>query len=190
MIWTHFANNLVTQVVEDVTENCSFNFRFLLGCLTFSMSLKFSMSSTKLKVSTFSFLNYFFIFTHSTDDNYIFQFLRFKTLEFLTLPMSNIQSTCNFIYILPSNYTKGTGFVWRKTKSSMINYGWKIDKVLYCRIFKTEFRGQPGWLSGLALPSAQGVILETRDRVPRQAACVEPASPSPASYQTPISFVW
>ena len=35
-----------------------------------------------------------------------------------------------------------------------------------------------GWLSGLAPPSAQGVILETRDRVPRRASCVEPASPS------------
>ena len=37
--------------------------------------------------------------------------------------------------------------------------------------------GSPG-LSGLVPPSAQGVILETRDRVPRQAPCVEPASPS------------
>ena len=27
-------------------------------------------------------------------------------------------------------------------------------------------------------PAAQGVILETRDRVPRQAPCMEPASPS------------
>ena len=31
-----------------------------------------------------------------------------------------------------------------------------------------EHSGQPGWLSGLALPSAQGVILETWDQVPRQ----------------------
>ena len=38
--------------------------------------------------------------------------------------------------------------------------------------------GQPRWLSGLALPSAQGMILETRDRVARQAPCMEPASPS------------
>ena len=37
--------------------------------------------------------------------------------------------------------------------------------------------GQPGWLSGLAPPSAQGVILETQDQVPRQAPCMEPASP-------------
>ena len=38
--------------------------------------------------------------------------------------------------------------------------------------------GQPGWLSGLALPSAQGLILETRDLVPRHAHSMEPASPS------------
>ena len=38
--------------------------------------------------------------------------------------------------------------------------------------------GQPGWLSGLAPPSAQGLILETWDQVPCQAPCMEPASPS------------
>ena len=43
---------------------------------------------------------------------------------------------------------------------------------------KEEKVGQPGWLSGLAPPSAQGLILETWDRVPCQAPCVEPASPS------------
>ena len=38
-----------------------------------------------------------------------------------------------------------------------------------------------GLLGGSAverLPSAQGVILETQDRVPHQAPCMEPASPS------------
>ena len=45
-------------------------------------------------------------------------------------------------------------------------------------LFKTWRPGQPGWLSGLVLPSAQGVILETRDRVPHRAPCMEPASPS------------
>ena len=40
------------------------------------------------------------------------------------------------------------------------------------------FMGQPRWLSGLVLPSAQGVILKTRDQVPRQIPCMEPASPS------------
>ena len=34
------------------------------------------------------------------------------------------------------------------------------------------------WLGGLVPPSAQSVILETWDRVPRQAPCMEPASPS------------
>ena len=38
--------------------------------------------------------------------------------------------------------------------------------------------GQTGWRSGVAPPEARGVILESRDRVPRQAPCMEPASPS------------
>ena len=38
--------------------------------------------------------------------------------------------------------------------------------------------GQPEWLSGLVPPSAGDVILETGDRVPHWAPCVEPASPS------------
>ena len=37
--------------------------------------------------------------------------------------------------------------------------------------------GQPGWLRGLVLSSIQGVILETWDRVPGRAPCMEPASP-------------
>ncbi|CAK7311989.1 hypothetical protein VULLAG_LOCUS16466 [Vulpes lagopus] len=38
--------------------------------------------------------------------------------------------------------------------------------------------GQPRWLSGLASPSAQGMILKTWDGVPCRAPCMEPASPS------------
>ena len=38
--------------------------------------------------------------------------------------------------------------------------------------------GQPWWLPGLALPSAQDEILETQDRVPCQASCRERVSPS------------
>ena len=38
--------------------------------------------------------------------------------------------------------------------------------------------GHPGWLSDLAPPLAQGMILETPDQVPRQAPRMEPASPS------------
>ena len=43
---------------------------------------------------------------------------------------------------------------------------------------KKKQRGQPGWFSGLASPSAQGVILENRDQIPCRAPCMEPASPS------------
>ena len=39
-------------------------------------------------------------------------------------------------------------------------------------------RGQPQGPSGLALPLAQGVILETQDQVPHQDPCMEPATPS------------
>ena len=38
--------------------------------------------------------------------------------------------------------------------------------------------GSPGGLSGLALPSTQGMILETWDRFLHQALFMEPASPS------------
>ena len=38
--------------------------------------------------------------------------------------------------------------------------------------------GTPGWLSGLAPPPAQGMILETQNQVPHQASCMDPASPS------------
>ena len=53
------------------------------------------------------------------------------------------------------------------------------SKVVHCaNIFKKMNWRVAGWLSGLALPSTHGLILETRDRVPRQAPCMEPASPS------------
>ena len=43
---------------------------------------------------------------------------------------------------------------------------------------RIELAGQPRWFSSLASPSARGVILETRDQVPRRAPYMEPASPS------------
>ena len=48
----------------------------------------------------------------------------------------------------------------------------------YSILIENNSLGQPGWLRGLVLPSAQGMILETQDRVPCQASCMEPASPS------------
>ena len=64
-------------------------------------------------------------------------------------------------YLLKSMYTVIV-FLWGEQKC----------KQIHC------MTGQPRWLSGLAPPSAQGMILETQDRVPRRAPCMEPASPS------------
>ena len=47
--------------------------------------------------------------------------------------------------------------------------------------------GAAQWLSGLAPPSAQGLILETWDPVPHRASCMEPASPS-ACVSAPLSM--
>ena len=57
---------------------------------------------------------------------------------------------------------------------------------------KNSGAGQPGWLSGLAPPSAQGVILGTWDRVPHRAPCMGPASPSAcvsASFSLSVSLM-
>ena len=48
----------------------------------------------------------------------------------------------------------------------------------WCFLIKNFPFGQPGWLSGLAPPSAQGVTLETRNQGPHRDPCLEPASPS------------
>ena len=56
---------------------------------------------------------------------------------------------------------------------------------MFLKIFKC---GQPRWLSGLAPPSAQGVILETRDGIPHRAPCMGAASPS-ACVSTSLSHV-
>ena len=42
-------------------------------------------------------------------------------------------------------------------------------------MIKSKEQGLPRWRSGLAPPAAWGVILGTRDRVPHQAPCMEPA---------------
>ena len=54
----------------------------------------------------------------------------------------------------------------------------RVKHTAYNFIIKFILLGQPQWCSSLAPPAAQGVILETLDGVPRQAPCMEPASPS------------
>ena len=60
----------------------------------------------------------------------------------------------------------------------MILEDFSAIKDLFGTLFRKDIWGQPQWLGGLAPPSVQGVILETQDRVPRWAPCMEPASPS------------
>ena len=51
-----------------------------------------------------------------------------------------------------------------------------------CRDYlKKKREGAAQVLSGLVPPSAQDLILETPDRVPCQALCMEPAFPLPMS---------
>ena len=45
----------------------------------------------------------------------------------------------------------------------------------YYSAIRNDKYGQSLWRSGLAPPAAQGVILETWDRVPHLAPCMEPA---------------
>ena len=45
-------------------------------------------------------------------------------------------------------------------------------------IIKSGVGGSLGGSAVWHLPLARGVILETQDRIPRQAPCMEPASPS------------
>ena len=64
---------------------------------------------------------------------------------------------------------------------------WSYACYLQDPIIKFSRVGQPGWLSGLALPLAEGVILETQDRVPCWASSIEPVSPS-ACVSLPLSL--
>ena len=57
-----------------------------------------------------------------------------------------------------------------------------------CDLKKKKEFGQPGWLSDLAPPLAQGVILETQDQVPHQAPCMEPASASASTVSLHLSL--
>ena len=81
------------------------------------------------------------------------------------------------IHNLPYNSEK------METNQVSINLLMDKRKVYVCTVkyylaIKKNKVGQPRWLSSLVPPAAQGVILETQDRVPRRAPCMEPASPS------------
>ena len=78
-------------------------------------------------------------------------------------------------------------FCWTEVFLFMLYFSqqeFKVSQNQTCQIFSPTASGlsvrnrigQPRWLSSLALPSAQGLILKTRDRVPGRAPCMEPVS--------------
>ena len=65
-------------------------------------------------------------------------------------------------------------YVWRQRRP----VGWTGDRARPAGHLKKTFQGRPGGSALERLPSAQGAILETGDRVPHRAPCLEPASVS------------
>ena len=63
---------------------------------------------------------------------------------------------------------------------TQVPFGWWVLLAVFLMhmIYSKMEMGIPGWLSGLALPSAKCLIQEIRDRVPHLPPCIEPASPS------------
>ena len=95
------------------------------------------------------------------------QLIKWPTLDFdLGYDLKVLGSSPTRDSLLSSESAWRFSFLLPPTPHSQINTSLK------------QKRGQPGWLSGLAPPSVQGVILETQDRVLHRAPCMEPASPS------------
>ena len=63
----------------------------------------------------------------------------------------------------------------RGARSTLLTAPHCLARSLHCQDLRP---GQPWWRNGLVPPAARGVILESQDRVPCRAPCVEPASPS------------
>ena len=80
--------------------------------------------------------------------------------------------------------------IWERKHSGMPNSFKHPNWPLICTLpssIKLNFQGRPGGSAVWHLPLAQGMILGSRDRVPRQAPCMEPASPS-ACVSASLSF--
>ena len=130
-----------------------------------------------------------------------------KLLSLLTIPYfmsNNIFNTLYFfsfsvamslmLYFIPAFLYRFLNLRWKSKQNiiyiiisithfilSIIGNHWRLLKKGVMQLhghFKNSAVGIPGWLIGLAPPSAQGMILESRDRVPYGDPCVEPASPS------------
>ena len=71
--------------------------------------------------------------------------------------------------------TRSVLTVWKQISDRFIESSSKKPKETIITPWREKCfkrgQGQPGWLSSLVPPSAQGLILETRNRVPRPAPC-------------------
>ena len=101
--------------------------------------------------------------TQSACDSLTLRLFHSSLILFLKKLIKMVNSMLGRFY--HSFFLKGKHGLWIRLMTSLV-------------LKKKKKRGQPGWLSSLAPPSAQGLILETLDRVPRRAPCMEPASPS------------
>ena len=97
----------------------------------------------------------------------------FALLEILTVHLWDCEKEYLNVYLMPQMHIKFNNintYILCKSNNILFNNN--------NATLRTLTAGQPWWLSGLVPPLAQGLILETRDRVLHRAPCVEPASPS------------
>ena len=87
--------------------------------------------------------------------------------DYLHLCERHVFVRCLFSLGDPKGFTTGISVLKVLRIPVQLNFSIESSKI-----------GQPRWRRGLAPPAAWGVILETRDQIPRRAPCVEPASPS------------
>ena len=93
--------------------------------------------------------------------------------------LTNFQ-VCWSCVLLANNFVSFSSnffFLLKKENQATLLDRYFIIFTRNCPMFDLSWkRGQSQWPSGLAPSSAQGVILDTQDRVPRQASSMEPAS--------------
>ena len=89
------------------------------------------------------------------------------------------------IHILNGDPSASASFKWRQSDQmeDFLSSPGRAGPLIFLTeisliLSKRQHEGIPGGSAVGCLPSAQGVILESRDRVPHRAPCMESASPS------------
>ena len=118
-----------------------------------------------------------------------------------TSKSQNVRNTINDIIITDGSYIGSYNIMYTLVKSLScttetnvtlcVNYT-QIKKIRKGSCFKkNRYWGSLGGLAVWCLPLAQGAILESPDRVPRRAPCMEPASlPLPVSLPACSPTLW